>query len=185
MKANIKTALMLILTYLILAVPFKVMSVIPGFTDIRPVTMLGPIYALFYGVPGCTIFAVMNVVMDAVSGELMWTSIPGLIANFVGPFLILIYWKRFAKTAPRLKKLGNILHFSLTLILAAVIEAAIITPWIAILYPNVDWMLFFMTVTINNSLFAIVFGIPLIILMKEELGFKQKGLLRIPDKKNN
>ena len=175
---------MLIIVYLILAVPFKVMSVIPGFTDIRPVTILGPIYALFYGVPGCTIFAVMNVVMDALAGELMWTSIPGLIANFVGPYLFLVYWKKYAKTAPRLKRIGNILHFSLTLIIAAVIEAAIITPWIAVMYPDVDWMLFFVTVTLNNSLFSIVFGIPLIILMKDELKIKERGLLRLPAKKD-
>ena len=175
---------MLIIVYLILAVPFKVMSVIPGFTDIRPVTILGPIYALFYGVPGCTIFAVMNVVMDALAGELMWTSIPGLIANFVGPYLFLVYWKKYAKTAPRLKRIGNILHFCLTLIIAAVIEAAIITPWIAVMYPDVDWMLFFVTVTLNNSLFSIVFGIPLIILMKDELKIKERGLLRLPDKKS-
>ena len=86
------TALMLaVFVYLIVAAPFKVMEVIPGFADIRPVTLLGPIYALFYGIPGCVIFAVMNLVMDIVSGDLAWSCIAGLLANFAGPFFILYY----------------------------------------------------------------------------------------------
>ena len=178
MKNKIRTYFYLIFAYLILAIPFKVLSVIPGFTDIRPVTMLGPIFALFYGLPGCIIFAVLNIVMDAATNALTWTSIAGFVANFAGPFLFMIYWKRYAKVTPHLKTPKNILHFSLTLFLIAVIEATIITPWIAIFYPEVDWQLFFITVTLNNSLFAILFGIPLIILMKDELGFKQIKRIR-------
>jgi hypothetical protein len=43
-------ALILLIVYLIVAIPFKVMSVIPGFTDIRPVTLLEPVYGIFFGV---------------------------------------------------------------------------------------------------------------------------------------
>ena len=55
----------------------------------------------------------------------------------------------------------------------AVLEALIITPSVAVFYPDVNWKLFFVTVTLNTSLFPILFGIPLMILMQEELGFKQ------------
>ena len=55
----------------------------------------------------------------------------------------------------------------------AVFEAAIITPSVAIFYPDVDWKLFFNSVVLNTALFPILFGIPLTILMQEELGFKQ------------
>lgn len=164
---------MLILAYLIVAVPFKVMGVIPGFTDIRPVMLLGPIYALFFGIPGCIIFALMNLVMDAVSGGLAWSSIAGLLSNFAGPFLFMYYWKRVAKTEPHLKTMGNIAHFSIVIVIMAVLEALIITPSVAVFYPDVNWKLFFVTVTLNTSLFPILFGIPLMILMQEELGFKQ------------
>ena len=51
MKHKIRTYILLVFVYLIVAAPFKVMEVIPGFADIRPVTLLGPIYALFYGIP--------------------------------------------------------------------------------------------------------------------------------------
>lgn len=178
MKHKIKVILLLVLAYFIVALPFKVLEVIPGFSDIRPVTMFGPIYGLFYGIPGCVIFAVMNLVMDAVAGNLAWSSIAGLLANFAGPFLITYYWKRLSGTPLHLKTHGNILRHSIVLIIAAVLEAAVITPSVAVFYPDVDRMLFFLTVVLNTSVFPIFFGIPLMILMQEELGFKQTDLGR-------
>lgn len=173
MKRKIGTYIMLIIIYFVLAVPFKTLEVIPGFTDIRPVTMLGPIYALFCGIPGCVIFALMNLVMDAVSGELAWSSIAGLLANFAGPFLLLVYWGKFSRSKPHLRSFGNMVHYSVSLMLAAVLEAVIITPSVAFFYPDVDWKLFFITVVLNTGLFPIFIGIPLTIFLQEELGFKQ------------
>ncbi|MBR2524433.1 MAG: hypothetical protein IKE53_08375 [Clostridiales bacterium] len=172
MKHKIRIYIILVIAYLLVAIPFKVMEVIPGFTDIRPVTLLGPVYALFYGTPGCIIFAIMNLVMDAVSGQLMWSSIAGLLANFAGPFLFLLYWKKVANNGPYLRTPGNIIHFSVILFLKAILEAVMITPSVALIYPDINWMVFFVSVVANTSFFPILFGIPLIILMKEELGFK-------------
>lgn len=173
MARKIFTYVMLVVAYLILAAPFKVMEIIPGFTDIRPVMMLGPLYALFYGVPGCIIFALMNLVMDIAAGDIAWSCIPGLISNFVGPYLIMYYWKKMASEEPHLRTMKNIGKYSLVVILTAILEAAIITPSVASFYPDVNWKVFFLTVTLNTSLFPILFGIPLTILIQEELGFKQ------------
>ncbi|MBE6010887.1 MAG: hypothetical protein E7236_09580, partial [Lachnospiraceae bacterium] len=94
---RIKIMLILFGIYLLVAVPFKVMEIIPGFTDVRPVTMLGPIYAVFFGLPGCIVMAVGNLVMDIVSDSLRWSSISGFIANFLGPFLIYLFWNKWSK----------------------------------------------------------------------------------------
>ena len=72
----------------------KFMIVIPRFSDIRPVTLLGPIYGLFFGVHGCIVFAFLNLIMDIASNSLRWSSMAGLAANFLWPFLILVFWKR-------------------------------------------------------------------------------------------
>ncbi len=77
--------------YLVVAVPFKVMSVIPGFADIRPVLMLNPVYGIFFGIPGCIAFAIGNLIGDLLSDSLRWSSIGGFIANFIGPFLFYVY----------------------------------------------------------------------------------------------
>jgi len=43
---------------------------------------------------------------------------------------------------------------------------------VALVYPEVDAFLFGLTVLLNTAGFPIVFGIPVMILMQEELGFK-------------
>ena len=109
--------------YFLIAVPFKVLSVIQGFTDIRPVTLLGPIYAVFFGVPGCTVMALGNLVMDIVSNSLRWSSIGGLIANFLGPYIIYLYWTRRGKSAFSLRRGGLLLRCVGIIIVSAIVEA--------------------------------------------------------------
>ena len=167
-----KTILTLFLVYLIVAVPFKVMGIIPGFTDIRPVTLLGPIYAIFFGVPGCWVMAVGNLVMDAVSDSLRWSSIAGFFANFLGPYLIYFLCVRRAKTPFSLRTGRNLLRHCWIIILSALLQTVLITPAVALIYPEVDAGLFALSVIANNTAFPIVFGIPIMILLQEELGFR-------------
>ena len=164
--------LILIAVYLLVAIPFKVMVVIPGFADIRPVTTLGPIYGLFFGLPGCIVFAILNLVMDIVSDSLRWSSIAGLLANFAGPFLLTYYWTKVSKRPLDLRTPFNVFGFIVTLIISAVLQAAIITPSVVATYDDVNALAFAISVILNTALFPIVIGIPVIILLKEEFGFK-------------
>lgn len=165
----IKTICILFVVYIIVAVPFKVMTIIPGFTDIRPVTVLGPIYAVFFGVPGCVVFAVGNLVMDVLSDSLRWSSIGGLIANFAGPFMIWLYYSR-SKVSFALRTGKEIMVFSALVLLSAVLEMAIITPMVYAVYPDVDWLTFGLSVLANTAVFPLIPGIPVIMLMQDELG---------------
>lgn len=174
MKGRVKSIIIMFAAYFILAIPFKVMSVIPGFTDVRPVQMLGPVYGLYFGIPGCIIFAVCNLIMDIISDSLRWSSIAGLLANFIGPFLIMYYYTRISKGGLDLKRAVKILEYIIVLFLTALLEAIVITPSVIYAYPGVDWKMFMITVILNTSLFPIIFGIPLIILMQEEMGFKMQ-----------
>lgn len=168
--------LTLILTtvYLIVAIPFKVMEVIPGFTDIRPVMLLQPIFGVFFGIPGCFASAIGNLICDAVSDSLRWSCIGGFIANFIGPLFFYI-WVRSAKDEFSLRTAKNLLLFCAVVFVGAIAQAAIITPMITLLYPDIDFFLFTLLVMINNTFFPIFLGIPIIILMQEELGFKPLG----------
>lgn len=164
-----------VIVYLVVSIPFKVMEVIPGFTDIRPVTLLGPIYAVFFGPQGCLAFAVGNLITDIVSDSLRWSCIAGFIANFGGPYLIYLYWTRISKEDFSLRTGKNILKHIAVVIITAVITSAIITPSVAIAYPDVDAAFFSVVVVLNTAGFPIVLGIPLIFLMQEELGFEPVG----------
>ena len=162
----------LIAVYMVVAIPFKVMSIIPGFTDIRPVLLLNPVYGIFFGIPGCIAFAVGNLIGDIFSDSLRWSSIMGFLANFAGPFIFWLYWNRISKTPFSLRSGKSLLKQLVITIVSAVVETVMITLSVAVSYPDVDAGLFAISVMLNNTVFPIVLGIPLLFLMQEELNFK-------------
>ena len=90
-KQKLLIVLVLFMVYFIISIPFKALDIMPGFTDIRPVTILQPIYGIFFGIPGCVVLSLGNVVSDIIGGSLRLSSIAGAAANFIGPFLFFIY----------------------------------------------------------------------------------------------
>lgn len=173
---NIGLVLILLFVYLIVAIPFKVMSVIPGFTDIRPVILLEPVYGIFFGIPGCIAFAAGNLVGDIVSDGLRWSSIAGFILNFVAPFLYWLFWNKISKKTFSLKTGKNLLKQICSTLVISVIETVTLSITVKLSYPEVYGKLFALTVLLNETVFPIFLGIPLMILMQEELGFKPKTL---------
>jgi len=161
----------LLAVYLIISLPFKVISVIPGFSDIRPVCMLQPVYGIFFGIPGCLAFAVGNVISDIMSDSLRWTSIAGFIGNFMFPFLMYLYWTRIRKKPFNLRTRRRLIGMVGSILFCSLVESLIICPAVAIVYPEVDIILFTISVVANTSVFSIAFAIPFIILIQEELGF--------------
>lgn len=163
--------LLLVIAYLTVAVPFMVMQVIPGFTDVRPVMMLWPVFGAFFGIEGCMACAVSNLIMDIISSSLRWSSIAGFAANFIGPFMVYWYWTRISQKSFSLRAPSLVLRHVIVIVLGAAVETLIITPAVAFIYPDVNARLFATTCMLNTSLFPIVLGIPLSILISEELGF--------------
>ena len=160
----------LVAVYLVVALPFKAMNLIPGFTDIRPVQALGPVYGVFFGPLGCLASACGNLAADAFDDALRWTSIAGFAANFLGPLLAWLFWTRVSRTPFSLRSPRDLLRHCLVLLAMAVVEDAIIAPAVALVYPEVDIALFAWSVFGNTAGFPIVLGIPLAILLQEEFG---------------
>lgn len=171
-KHPIRLFLLLLAVYLVFALPFRVMTLIPGFTDVRPVTALGPIYGVFFGPVGWFASACGNTIADAIGDALRWSSLAGFAANFFGPCVIWYLWKRYGRHPFALRTCRDLLFHTGTLFCSALLEAAIITPAVACAYPEINVAFFACTVIGNTFLFPIVVGIPLAILMQEELGFE-------------
>lgn len=162
---------MLLAIYLVISLPFKVLSIIPGFTDLRPVCMLQPVYGIFFGIPGCLAFAVGNLIGDIYSDSLRWTSIAGFIGNFAHPYLMYLYWTKLRKKPFHLRTWKMIVGMIVSILACSLVQSLIICPAVAMVYPEVDIALFTLTVIANASVFSIVFAIPFIMLIQEELGF--------------
>ncbi|WP_350455547.1 DMT family transporter [Slackia heliotrinireducens] len=162
----------LLVVYLVIALPFKVLLVIPGFSDIRPVYMLYPVYGIFFGVPGCLATAFGNLICDVVSDGLRLSSISGFIANFLYPYILYILWTKVPKTRFCLRRRRMLTAFVASFAICSVLQALIITPAVAHFYPDVDAGLFALSVIGNGTLFPFFFAVPFIMLMQEELGYK-------------
>ena len=65
----------------------------------------------------------------------------------------------------------NILKYLLIVLFTAVMTVLILVPAVAYYYQNVNYVKFGGTVLLNGILFPILLGMPVIILMQEELGF--------------
>lgn len=167
--------LALLTSYVVVAVPFKSMNLIPGFTDIRPVMALGPVYGIFFGPLGCLACGVGNVIADAVDDAIRWTSIAGFASNFLGPLFVWWFWARVSRTPFSLRTPRDLLRQCLLLVVMAAFETVIVAPAVALVYPEVDAHFLAWAVFGNTAGFPIVFGIPLSILMQEEFGFGPAG----------
>jgi energy-coupling factor transport system substrate-specific component len=163
--------LILIAVYLIIAIPFKVISIISGFTDIRPVMLLKPVFGVFFGIPGCFAFAIGNLIGDIMSDSLRWSSIAGFAANFLAPFIFYLFFVKFAKTEFSLRTGKDLLKQLAVVVVSSVVETLIIAPSVKLIYPEVEFNLLSLTIFLNGTAFPLLLGIPLMILMQEELGF--------------
>ncbi len=170
--SKIFTLVILVVVYLVVAIPFETLNIMPGFANIRPLEVLEPIYGIFFGLPGCIIMGLCNLIMDIISDSVKLSSIEGFLANIMGPLCFYIYWTYISKTDFDLRSFRNILKQIGVTVFSGVLEAAMITPAVAYFYPHENFVEFAGIVLLNDIAFPTLLGIPVIILMQEELGFK-------------
>lgn len=171
MKRPFRLFALLMVVYMVFAIPFKAMTLIPGFTDVRPVSALETIYGVFFGPVGCTAFACGNLLADIADHALRWSSLAGFAANFFGPFCVWMMWKRLGRHPFALRTISDLLFHTLVIVCVAILETAIITPAVAFDYPEVNAVFFACAVLGNSTVFPLVLGIPMAIVLQEELGF--------------
>ena len=112
---------------------------------------------------------------DIASNSLRWSSIAGFVGNFVYPYLMYLFWTKLRKKPFNLRRGRTIGLFVVTIIVCTLVKALMISSAVAFHYPDVDVVLFFASVLLNDALFPIGFAIPFIIMLQEELGFKPLG----------
>ncbi|MEE0845796.1 MAG: hypothetical protein U0L71_06340 [Eggerthellaceae bacterium] len=163
--------------YLAASLPFKIsLEIIPGFSDVRPVAALQPIYGIFFGIPGCIAFGLGNLLTDILGDSLRASSLAGLVMNAVSPALFCLLWGRLRHGVFDLRAPKDIALFSLLSLLCAAVQSVAISGAVAFSYPEVDAFYFGLTVVGNHTLFPLLLGIPIAILLQEELDVAPRGL---------
>lgn len=172
----------LVVVYLAVSLPFKIsLEIIPGFTDVRPVAALQPIFGIFFGVPGCIAFGVGNLITDILGDSLRWSSIAGFVMNAGSPMLFCLTWSRLRHGVFTLRAGKDVRLFFMLSLLCAALQSLAISSAVAFSYPDVDALVFGLSVVANHTLFPLLLGIPIAILLQEELNVSPCGLcMRFP-----
>ena len=152
--------------FFILGAAFKVMVLIEGFTEVRPVNAIPPVAGLVFGPIGGIACGIGNLFADLLGGFGL-TSVLGVIANFIAAYLPYRLWYLFSNETPNLRSRRNIFLYLLICLISAFTVAWFLAFglftffgfWIAEIYIYV----FF-----NNFGFSVIFGLPLLIILTSD-----------------
>lgn len=162
--------------FLVCAAPFKMMmSLIPGATEVRPANMLPVVFGILWGPAGAWGIAIANAISDIVaSGSPANIWVPGLIINFFYAYLPYKMWYSIdfgnnGIVKPRLGTVSDILKF----IWICFVDSLVTTVLLALLFECLGFQSYNSSMVLlffNNFDFAVVLGIPVILLFTSRRG---------------
>lgn len=161
-----KQFFIVLIAFLALGIPFKVMVLVEGFTEVRPVNAIPPIAGMMFGPIGALACGIGNVIAD-LFGTFNATSILGLFGNFAAAYLPYRMWHIYSDEEPNLHKNKNILKYALICF-----TAALSVSWflgLGLYYFFRTWVEQIYTyIFFNNFGFSIGLGMPLFIMLSSE-----------------
>jgi energy-coupling factor transport system substrate-specific component len=86
--------------YVAILVPFKIATVVPGFTEIRPAAGIPVVFGLLFGPAAAWGAAFGNLVGDVLGGMLGPGSIPGMLGNFLLAYVPYRMWRALRGDEP-------------------------------------------------------------------------------------
>lgn len=167
MKPNkVKWFFLVLTAFLILGIPFKVMVLIEGFTEIRPVNAIPPVAGLICGPVGALACGVGNVIAD-IFGTFNATSLLGFFGNLIAAYLPYRLWYIYADESPNLHRGIHILQYVFICFSAALTVAWVLS--FGLYYGLGEWIEHIYTyVFFNNFGFSVGLGMPVLIMLTAE-----------------
>lgn len=155
--------------YAAILIPFKAIPIIPGFTELRPATLIPVAFGLFFGPAGAWGVALGNTIGDLMGGTIGWGSVFGFVGNFMFAYIPYKLWDnlRILKTSelsPNCKSPRKVGLF----ILVSIVASAACGLWIAWgvdLLGFVPFAALGSIIPINNVIASVVLGLPVSLLL--------------------
>ena len=156
-----------ILIFIGMAIPFKVMVIIEGLTEVRPVNAVPVVAGLLLGPAVAWGCAIGNLIAD-LFGTFSKASLLGFIGNFIAAYLPYKLWHISTRgETPNVKSYNNLMKFILITAIAALATALIIACGLDVLLgmwiPKVFWI-----IMLNDLGFPILIGLPVFIVLTSE-----------------
>ena len=164
--------LRLLCIYLIVAVPFKTLDLLPGLANIRPNSALLPVYGFLFGPVGAWATALGNCGYDLITDSFYTSSIAGMAANFCVPLFMCALWLRLFGKRFQLTSLRDLGWYTLISAAGAFLKTMLITPVVIWTFPEVSGEAFAIAVFSTDFTFYIVPGAAILIFMQSFYGFK-------------
>ena len=161
-----KQFLIVLAAFLALGIPFKVMVLVEGFTEVRPVNALPPVAGMMCGFTGALACGIGNLIAD-LFGTFNATSLLGFAGNFAAAYLSYRLWHIYSAETPNLHKNMNIVRYVLVSF-----NAALSVSWflgLGLFYFFGTWVEQVYTyIFYNNFGFSIGLGMPLFIMLSSK-----------------
>lgn len=155
------------LVFIGMAVPFKVMVLIEGFTEVRPVNAVPVVVGLLLGPAGAWGCAIGNLIAD-LFGTFSKASLLGFIGNFLAAYLPYKLWhtikngeKPNVKSGPNLAiyiALSAISSLTVSIFLACGLDV-----WLKLWIKDIFYIVLY-----NNFGFPVVLGLPVFIVLTSD-----------------
>ncbi len=152
--------------FLILGISFKVMVLVEGLTEVRPVNAIPPVAGLLCGPVGALACGLGNLIAD-LAGTFSLNSVLGFIGNFMAAWLPYRLWYLLSEDAPNLHSGKNIFRYCFICLLGAMTVAWILSFGLYLLQGT--WLRQIYTyVFFNNIGFSIGLGMPILIVLTSD-----------------
>ncbi|MBI5018087.1 MAG: QueT transporter family protein [Deltaproteobacteria bacterium] len=142
-------------------IPFKVMTIIPGITEVRPGVVVPVVFGLLFGPAGAWGSGIGNVIGDVLGGTLTLASPFGFLGNFLFALTAYKVWGRMgplsSHRAARLDSAATVLEFVLAAILASAVCAATVA-WGLELLGMLPFTVLGGIIFANNALVTAILG---------------------------
>lgn len=166
-KQKLLQILLCALIFIGMAVPFKVMVLIEGLTEVRPVNAVPVVAGLLLGPAGAWGCAIGNLIAD-LFGTFSRGSVLGFAGNFIAAYLPYKIWHiSNRRESPNVKNTLNIVRYVLitavTAIATAILIACGMDMFFGIWIPRFFWI-----IVLNDLGFPLFLGLPVLIVLTSE-----------------
>ena len=164
--------------YAAILIPFKVFTIFPGLTSVRPANAFPVVFSLMFGPAAAWGAAIGNLIGDIFGGTFGPGSIGGFVGNFFFGFVGYKLWGNLGPLSsdeePTMRSVRQIIEYVVIAITASAVCAVIIA-WVADFLGLLPFSVLASVIMVNNTLAAAVLGPPLLYLLYPRI--KNMGLL--------
>lgn len=154
--------------YAAILIPFKVFTILPGLTSVRPANALPVVFSLMFGPAAAWGSAIGNLIADIFGGTFGPGSVGGFVGNFFFGFVGYKLWGNLGLLSsdeePTMHTIHQIIEYAIIAVASSAVCAVIIA-WAADVLGLVPFSVLAPLIMVNNTLAAVVLGPPLLYLI--------------------